>query len=140
MTSNPNGWPPDKWDVTGDPLSPNGETGVFVSDPMPIRPDPLLGVEYPRLFGAIRGAINGWEIIQPDTIYGNVPADNEHARLIYDVVLHAVRDLVYDTVAECYHPEFGSEWQEPDGSLYVLFKAAEDAAYQRGLKEKPDAD
>jgi hypothetical protein len=107
---------------------------------MPTRPDPLHGVEYTRLFTAIREVIDGWEIIQPNTIYGNVPADNEHARLIYDAVLHAVKDLVHDVLAGYYHPEFGSAWQEPDGSLYVLFKEAEDAAYQRGLKEAFNAD
>ena len=30
--TDPNGWPPGKWVVTGDALSPDGETGVFVPD------------------------------------------------------------------------------------------------------------
>lgn len=46
-----------------------------------------------------------------------------------------IADLVHDQIVGMYHPEFGTEWREPDGSLYLLFKRAHEYSKKQGRKQ-----
>jgi hypothetical protein len=60
--------------------------------------------------------------------------------LVPEVIKHIVDDLI----ADMYHPEFGTEWREPDGSLWKITdeiekraKAEEKRRIMRLISEQP---
>ena len=54
------------------------------------------------------------------------------ARRVFDALRPIIAEIVRDEIAGRYHPEFGTEWRDPDGGLYKLFHACEQAAFERG--------
>lgn len=45
-----------------------------------------------------------------------------------------VRSILEDEIAGLYHPEFGTEWRDPDGSLWQHVQQARAEAWFEGWK------
>ena len=45
---------------------------------------------------------------------------------------YEVKLIIEDAISGAYHPEFGTEWREPDGGLYLLTRDMMRSAWNSG--------
>lgn len=55
--------------------------------------------------------------------------DTRHqASVLVEVLTPAIREIVSDALTDALHPEFGTEWREPDG---IIWKTVQEALAER---------
>jgi hypothetical protein len=54
---------------------------------------------------------------------------------VAETLMPLIKDIVTEQMADAYHPEFGSEWMEPDGSLYKILKETETRVRQEEARK-----
>lgn len=54
---------------------------------------------------------------------------------IAEALIPTVTEIASELMVESYHPEFGTEWREPDGSLYKILNEVENRVkYEERLR------